>query len=515
MALATSPPSSPRLLGAARPRVELRPAYVESYGWAAVELMACAGKRLRPWQVDACELMMAVNADGRWACPEYCEWVGRQNGKGVILEARALAGLFLFGEDLISWSAHEYKTAMEAFRRVRTLVRRLGTQFNPKDPNLLHVPFGGDVWVPVKINNTNGEEGFERLDTEQRLRFIARSKGSGRGFTAGTNLVDETFAYTFEQQDALAPTTLAVDNEQTVYTSTPPLSGTTGEVMYALRERAEAGDPELGYRDWGIGGWLDELDGVDRGGPNEKPPVDVDDPQLWASAYPSLGNPMRLDKLQKLRRKLGRTRYAREALCVWPRRAVSGSDVINKATWAERGDPTSRPGPGSGLVFAIDASPGGRSAAIASGARREDGRLHGKIVDYRPQTGWVVDRVKDLQRRFVPRKWVLDPAGPAGALLADLQKAGIELEYVTGREMAQACGALVNDLTEDRVAHCDQGALNDAVDQATPRTSGSAWQWDRKDPTGDICPLVAYTAALHGFRLYGETEEVEPWAEWA
>lgn len=510
VALATSPPA---LRGAERPRVELTPAHTESLGWAAVELMALAGKALDPWQVDACDLMMAVGPDGRWACPEYCEWVGRQNGKGAILEARALGGLFLFDEELISWSAHEYKTAMEAFRRVRTLIRRLGRVFG-NNPNLIHVELGDELWVPVKVNNTNGEESFERLDTGQRLKFIARSKGSGRGFTAGTNLVDEAFAYTFEQQDALAPTTLAVDNEQTVYTSTPPLSGTTGEVMYSLRQRAEAGDPELGYRDWGIGGWLDELDGVDRGGPNEKPPVDVDDLELWARAYPTLGGRVRLEKLQRLRRKLGRRRFAREALCVWPRQAVAGSDVIDKRTWAERGDPTSRPAPGSALVLAIDASPGGRSAAIASGARREDGRLHGKIVDYRPQTGWVVNRAVALQNKWKPRKWVLDPAGPAGALIADLQLAGIELEYVTGREMAQACGALVNDLTEDRAVHCDQGALNDAVEQATTRTSGSAWQWDRKDLTGDICPLVAYTAAVHGFRLYGAVETRRPMAAW-
>ncbi|MEE3918208.1 hypothetical protein V2I01_04925 [Micromonospora sp. BRA006-A] len=81
--------------------------------------MAQAGRPLDPWQVDAVTLMLAVRDDAKWACFEYCEWVCRQQGKGAILEARALTGFLLLGEELIMWSAHEYKTAMEAFRRVK------------------------------------------------------------------------------------------------------------------------------------------------------------------------------------------------------------------------------------------------------------------------------------------------------------------------------------------------------------------------------------------------------------
>ena len=48
--------------------------------------------------------------------------VSRQNGKGAILEARELAGLFLLDERLILHSAHEYKTAAEGFKRVLGLI---------------------------------------------------------------------------------------------------------------------------------------------------------------------------------------------------------------------------------------------------------------------------------------------------------------------------------------------------------------------------------------------------------
>jgi phage terminase large subunit-like protein len=154
-------------------------------------------------------------------CFEYCELVARQNGKGAILEARALAGFLLLGEALIMWSAHEYKTAMESFRRMRSLLRRLGT---PISDTLILLPadlLGHDVYV--KVSNTNGDEGFERLDNEQRIKFVARSKGSGRGFTGDCVIIDEAFAYTQEQHEALAPTMSAMPNPQIIYTSSPPL----------------------------------------------------------------------------------------------------------------------------------------------------------------------------------------------------------------------------------------------------------------------------------------------------
>lgn len=93
--------------------------------------MRRAGMPMDAWQADSITAMLAVKADGKWACVEYCEWVSRQNGKGCLPEARALTGLRLIGERLIMWSAHEYKTAMKSFRRVIWLVGRLGVQRQP------------------------------------------------------------------------------------------------------------------------------------------------------------------------------------------------------------------------------------------------------------------------------------------------------------------------------------------------------------------------------------------------
>ena len=294
--LLESPPSV-----AARPRVDVHPPYEVTLGPVAVDLARRGGLVLDRWQADALDVMCAIRPDGKWACFEYGEIVSRQNGKGAILEARALAGLFLFGEELIMWSAHEYKTAMEGFRRVLAVLRRLGTRLS----DTLYDVDG----VPVKVINTNGEESLERLDTGQRLRFIARSKGSGRGFSGDVNIIDEAFALTREQQEALMPTMSARPNPQIIYTSSPPLTGDTGDVLYALRQRADAGgDDSLGWRDWGLAGDLDDLAAVD-----------LDDERLWYQANPALGGRLTVEYVRRERRSMSDVGFARERLGIWPR----------------------------------------------------------------------------------------------------------------------------------------------------------------------------------------------------
>lgn len=460
--------------------------------------MEMAGKPLDPWQQDSCRLMMAIDANGDWACKEYAEWVARQNGKGGILEARALGGFLLFGEQFIAWSAHEYKTAMEAFRRVNTLLRALGTVVSQ---NLIDID-----GIQIKVNNTNGEESFERLDTGARIRFIARSKGSGRGFTADCQIIDEAFAYTAAHQDALAPTTLAVSNEQTIYMSTPPLNGESAEPMYTLRARADAGgDDTLGYRDWGIGGWLEDLEpGIDSD-PDVIVP-DVDDQALWAASCPALGSRITLKKLVALRRKLGRIGFAREVLGMWPKPVEDQEeqDVISAELWDSLADPTSEiDGP---PVFALDMPWDRSSVVIAVGGSRADEKHHVEIVEQRSGSFWVIPWLKERLLKWQPHAVLIDGVGPIASMLSDIQpiceSAGIDLVRVTGPEMTRSCGEFYRDCHEDNIRHLGQPLLDKALAGATRSELGDVWRWDRKDSTCDISPVVAATLADHGATIY-------------
>lgn len=497
--LLTSPPAS--LLGSSKPRVEVHPPYVFSLGPEAIELSRRAGLILDPWQCDALTHMLGVRHDGKWACFEFGEIVARQNGKGGILEARALAGLFLLGEQLIMWSAHEYKTAMEAFRRVMLLLRRLGTQINE---NLYDVD-----GILVKVINTNGEESLERLDTGARIKFIARSKGSGRGFSGDVNIIDEAFAYTRVQQEALMPTMSARPNPQIIYTSSPPLTGDTGEVMYALRTRADAGgDDSLGWRDWGLPGDLDHLDGID-----------LDDPALWAQTNPAFGGRLTAEFVARERRSMGAAGFARERLGIWPRQidTSKGWAVISEADWAAALDEQSQVG--ATIALAVSVSWDRKRSAIGVAGPRTDGLMHGEVVESGSGTGWVVRRVKELVEVWHPCAVVVNPGAPAGSLIPEIEDEGVEVTRVSSRETAQAYGAFYdmvcgtpyqdddgNLVDPRRFRHIGQEELTAGAVAGVARKLGDGHAWDLKDADGDVTGIDAVTLAVHGY-LTREIEE--------
>ena len=495
--MATSLLASP-LLGADRAPVELRPPAVYSLAGPAIELAARAGFVLEPWQADGLDIMMSVRADGKWAAFEYGEMCPRQNGKTAEFAVRALAGLLLLGERLIMWTAHEYKTALESFLLMQSILEELGEVTGPRR-NLIDLGDG----VVIKVNNTNGEEEFTRLPVpardgnparpRQRLKFLARSKGSGRGFSGDVNLIDEAFAYTSAHQSALMPTMTARKNPQICYASSPPLDSDTGEVLFALKARVEAGGAAaegLGWRDWGLPdvdlGQLAEL------APDERDEL-LDDRARWAATNPAIGRGrVTEESILRNRRAMKWADYARECLGVWPVAPEEGGRVIRAASWDALKDPSSTFE--GAPTLAIDCTPGGTHTAIVASGRRDDGVVHLEVIEHRTGTGWVPERAKQLHERHEPGEWLIDPSGPAAMLVKPLKAAGIPLRYVTGRDYAGAYGEFVAAVKDAKVAHLGDRILDDAVAAGRKRDVGDGgFAWGRKNSEANIAPLVAAT----------------------
>lgn len=464
------------LMGHQKPRYNTGPAYETSPGKEAVDLAAMAGLNLYPWQQLCLIDGLGENrtpAGKKWAAFEVGLIVPRQNGKGSVLEARELFGLFLEPrEKLILHSAHEFKTASEAFLRVKTLI-------------------DGCSWLSkrvTKMRTSHGEEGIE-VSNGSRLRFVARSTGSGRGFTGDCLILDEAYNLGAAEMAALLPTLSARPNPQVWYTSSAGM--VTSDQLRQVRVRGRKGEPgRLRYFEWSC--------------PED---CDLDEPDNWAMANPTLGYRIGEDFVRSERQALPDEVFARERLGIWAE--DNQQSVIDLRLWAAVADPRSRPG--QRLTFAIDAKADRSAAAIASSGRRTDDRLHVKVVDHRPGMGWIVERISELRQRYNPAAIALDPSGPAGSLIAELTEVGIEPMLVSGREMAQACGALHNDVVNDQLRHPDQETLNSALRSATTRNLGDAWAWDRRNGHGDISPLVAVTLAAHAFRLHGGGGSVAPW----
>lgn len=468
--------------GAQTPRVSTYPAADYSSGPDAADLAAAAGLVLDPWQRYVLEHSLGEQPDGRWAAREVAVWVPRQNGKGALIEARVMAGLFLFGEKRILWSAHEYKTAQEGFLRIKELI-----QGAPE----LHA-------LVKRYWEGSGEQGIE-LTTGQRLKFIARSRGSGRGFSGDLIILDEAQELTLPQMKALFSTMSAKSvqgNPQIWYLGTPPEDPAAW--VYGLRRDGEAGKDRLAYFDWGLGE-------IDPSEPIRDRLQRYADRDLWYAANPGLG--IRIseefveDELARLREG-----FASERLGLWlPYAGDDEGGVIPAEQWAAMADPTSTAG--DDIAIAVDVTPDRAWSSIGIASPRPEGGMHLELIDHRRGTAWVVDRLVELRERHDPVAICLDAKGPAGSLVTDLEKAGItlpadperpergDLILPTYSEVAAACGQLLDAARDGTDRHIDQAQLTTAVLGAKTRPLGDAVAWGRRQADVDISPLVAVTLA--------------------
>ena len=451
-------------IGSQVPRIRSVPAYSTSAGDEAVELAAASGLVLDPWQQLVLRDALAEDDSGRWSAFEVCLVCPRQQGKGSILEAVELAGLFLFGEKLILHSAHEFKTAREAFLRVLTLVD--GSDSLRK------------LVAPRGVRTSHGEEGIE-LRNGARLRFVARSTGSGRGFSGDRVILDEAYNLGSDSMAALLPTLSARPNPQLWYTSSSGM--VTSEQLHAVRKRGRAGgDPSLCYLEWS----------------SDPDDLDLDDRGAWGQANPALGIRISEDHIARERAALGDAEFARERLGVWDE--ILGEQVIPVPAWLRVADPLSQVT--DPVMFSLDVSPDRGSASIGVAGMREDGRFHIEVVERRPGTAWVVPRLAEVTTRNACLGVTIDDRSPAAALKAELVAAEVNVVTTSTSEMAQACGQFFDAATQDGLRHLDQPVLNVALSGARKRPLGDAWAWHRQALSVDITPLVAVTLALFGFR---------------
>lgn len=499
------------MCGWQEPPIQTAPVSVSSAGQEAIDLAARAGLKLDPWQQHVLRVGMGEQADGSWASFEVAVNVPRQNGKGGIIEARELWGLFIGGEELILHSAHEFKTAKNAFKRIERLIRGCP-----------------DLHKRVKAYRyTVGEESIE-LHSGQILRFIARSKGSGRGFTGHCNILDEDMILGDEAMDALLPTMAAVDDPQIWYLGSAGI-GPASVQLGRLRRRAlaaiEAGrpDPSLAYFEWSADLHVDEC---------PQACTEHDDPasdEAVLKANPAVGYRLTLAKVANERATLSRDGYARERLGKgeYPSDTADTWQVIGEDAWRALADGESSPS--DPVAFAIDVTPERSHASICVAGRNGEA-VHVEVVDNRPGTDWVAKRMRGLAEKWGPRCVVIDPGSPAGSLITDVAEAlkvdpDDEAEeplllapivQTKTRDVAQATGQFYDAVAAGRIVHLDQAPLSTALAGARKRDLGEAWAWARRGVGVDITPLVGVTHARWGLFVEVEEpeEEVDPWAEY-
>ncbi len=451
------------------------PEHASSAADEAIDLATSLEMILDGEQRLALDAILAEKADGSWAGFEAAVIAARQNLKTYLLEVVVLADLFLFGSQLVIWTAHLFPTTMEAFRDLKRII-------DSNDHLRRRVK---------RISEANGEESIE-LVSGQRLLFRARSKGGGRGLTGDRVILDEAFALGASEMGSLLPTLSARPNPQVIYASSA--GKTDSHVLRGVRDRGRAGgDPSLVYIEWcaPVAACVDDRCDHRPGTPG----CALDDIDAWRQANPALGRRITVEHIEAERRALPAEEFARERLGWWeePPGQVAGLPLN---LW----EASVMSGKAGGLLaLSVDVTPDlafasiGRATAVPAGVRLD-------VADHRRGTSWVADEVARL-RGDLTIPVALDLGGPAAALNSEL--AGMDNPIITVNpatsDVAQACSAFLDGLIRRRVWHAPDPLLDAAVRGASRRPLGDgAWAWSRKNSLVDISPLVAVTLALWG-----------------
>jgi phage terminase large subunit-like protein len=309
------------IIGSQRPRLASLPdAYSYASGEDAVEFAAKSGMVLDDWQEWSLTQSMATDKLGKWAAFDVCWIIPRQNGKNEGLLARQISGLFVLGEALQIHTAHEFKASSEHFLKVQTIVKSNPELYKRVKPNGIRTSHGEEaIELRAKPTLIFGPGSRQiRKSIAPRLRFLARSRGSGRSFTADVVYYDEGMILSDEEVAASMPTMSAVANPQMWYTASAGMPDSIQ--LGAVRDRGIAGtDRSLVFLEWSCE-FCPELCPYRKEPRCEAGHDRRDDPQSWARANPGMGIRISAEHIAREHTKMPVAGFDRERLGLgdWP-----------------------------------------------------------------------------------------------------------------------------------------------------------------------------------------------------
>lgn len=477
------PRSTP--VGSQTPAYFTAPLWHTTAGDDAVDLASACGINLLPWQQLVLRNALAERAGGKWSAFEVGLVLPRQNGKNVILVARQLAGLFLFGEEQQVHTAHKFKTARSAHRDLVKAINRV--------PELAGM---------VKSAATSTENTCVVLHNGARIDFLARQGGGGRGLSGDTVYLDEAFQLNSEVVSDLLPTLSARPAPQVWYTSSAGMA--TSDVLEQLRDRA-LNHPEqerfLAYMEWSA-----DIDRYDR-----------ESVEAAAVANPSLGYFQDWDWIEGTElRAMDPEQYNRERLGVWQDKSAAAA--IGPEVWS-RAAITSDDIAGLAVLrrsLAMEVTQDRDMAVIAGAAELEDGRVVVEILDQKSGTAWMAEAAKARYEKS--NAWagvVYDMQSGAAAVAPYLISEGVPVTAATARDLTSGTADFYDRLKQldphtgapdPHLLHPAGGSgfLDDAAFTARRRLVGAsktAWTWDTGSLEVSLAPLRAVTLALKGLSM--------------
>jgi hypothetical protein len=438
------------------------PDAADSEGLDCCELSAGYGLTPFDWQRNALVDSMGIRLDGRWAASRVGWSVPRQNGKNGGVEMFELHVMAILGMRVLH-SAHEVKTARKAFKRL------LDFFDNPrKYPEL--------AALVKEIRRTNGQEAIE-LHNGGLVEFVARTKSSGRGFSADILVMDEAQELTDDELEAMLPTISASQNPLLFLLGTPPKPEKAAVVWRRFRQAAVDGtDPLLCWIEYGVA-----------------PDADFASRDSAAAANPGAPESISWDTIAGEFAAMSLEGFAAERLGVWFPQAA-GSEILDPAVWLMLTAGSKTPAsPVLSLEVALD-----RSRTTIGAAWKVQGKPHVEIVEDVAGTD-VVPRVVELQAKYGVSAVVVDGGTEAASLIQALEAARVKVLKVGAAERAAACAGFYDLAMTQGLSHNGDPAIANALSAARWKDVGEgARVFSRRRSAADIAALYAVVLALHG-----------------
>lgn len=224
--------------------------------------------------------------------------------------------------------------------------------------------------------------------------------------------------------------------------------------------------------------------------------ADVTDERLWPLWYPGIADGLvRVEELREDLERLGIENFAAEYFGRWPDEVrISAWAAIARADWEATGTALEQPDDAK-VAIGVDIDPFGRSSTITAAV--DDPEQDGTLVEaiaHQQGSVWVAGRVRELAASVA--SIAIDDYGPGHDLILALREDPVVAEKILplgSSDFAAACYVFDAGIRERRMRHRHDEVVDQAA-AAAERTTGKAWQWERRVAVSQT-PIVSATLA--------------------
>lgn len=439
------------------------------------------GTPLMPWQNYAARIISQRTPDrARWRYRTVIITVPRQSGKTTLMRA-VLTQRAITRAATRAWLTAQ--TGKDASERWKDLISELASSA---------------LQPYTQTRMSAGSQQLTITPTASTIRPFSPKAEALHGYTASDIVIDEAFAFDDAQGSDLmggvGPTMATVDDSQLIIISTAGNPESTWLKSWVDKGRASINDPdsELAYLEWSSAS-SDPYD-----------PAAID-------FHPALGRTISRDKLLAEAANQPPSEWKRAYLNQWTK--ASSEPLIDPAIWqslavSSQSKPATDAPIGVGYETALDES----RASIVAAWISDDGKAHQRLIAQGEGTAWLVPAIKQtLETLGAAARLVADDGGTTTRVTEALEREGIPVDKLSGKEFARACSGWHSRVMAGSIDHeaNDNDPIADQLQLAATRAFSDSWAISRRHSPGAVDAIIASAAALRVVELTPAASSLE------